>query len=322
MKYEKQIATLGGIKQKLNQVKNCSHAIILVSKDKELLEQFANLLIMQEVCQFSKKPCFACANCQKVMNGNAIDVEIFGQEKNILVADSAKVVADSEIVPFEFEKKYFVLKNFDRATEQAQNKLLKVIEEPRSFDKFIILTTNLDAILPTIKSRTEIFHLPLLTKEDLFEVLKKDYMSADKFKTATEVANGNLSRCIKILNDADFFEMQKLAEKLVMFMQSSSQMLEYSSEILKYKAKLVDFFQILMEIFVNLLETKHSIDFANDSTKQNQNKIVASKYSELAIIKIIDEINLASAKLKSNLSATEIVDNLLLKILEIKYLCK
>ena len=321
MSYEKQLYAIKKIAEKLGEIKNSSHAVILVSKDNVLLDAFANLMIMQDVCGFAKKPCFECANCQKVTNGNAIDVEVFGEQKNILVADSAKIVADSIVVPFEFEKKYFILKNFDKATEQAQNKLLKVIEEPRSFDKFVLLTSNIDSVLPTIKSRVEIHRLPMLSKEEIFSVIKYENFSREAIKKSLDYCDGNLTKCLKILKDEDFFEMQQLAEKLVMFMQSSANMLEYSSEILKFRGKIADFLQILTEIFVNLIEIKYNANQSADA-RQSQLSIIASKYSETAIVKILEQINLAVSKLKSNLSQSEIVDNLLLKILEIKYLCK
>gem|GEM_PF-4700222 len=321
MSYHKQIYGIEKICKKLCEAKNSTHAIMLVSSDKVLLDTFADLLIMQDVCGFAKKPCFECANCQKVQSGNALDIEVFGEQKNILVADSNKVVADSVIVPFEFEKKYFILKNFDKATEQAQNKLLKVIEEPRIFDKFILLASNLDAVLPTIRSRVETFRLPALSKEEIFSVLKYEPFDREVLKKSLDLCDGNLTKCLKILNDADFFQMQALAERLVMFMQSSAHMLEYASEIIKYKGKIGDFLEILNGIYVELLKTKYNSNQTLDA-RQSQLNVMASKYSNLALIKIIEQINLAIAKTKSNLAVTEIVDNLLLKILEIKYLCK
>lgn len=321
MSFEKQIFDIERICKTLKDAKNSSHAIILFSKDEILLDAVAKLLIMQDECSFLKKPCFDCANCQKINNGTAVDVEVFGDKKSILVVDSAKIVADSFVVPFEFKKKYFVLKNFDKATEQAQNKLLKVIEEPRKFNKFILLTSNIDAVLPTIKSRVEIYRLPVLSKEEIFSVIKYENYSRDLIKKSVENCDGNLTDCIKLLNDPDYFAMQSLAEKLVMFMQSTANMLEFSCEILKFDKKLADFVQILGKIYVYLLDTKYSLAKIDDA-KQSKFSIIASQYSASAIVKILEQINLAQAKIKSKISSTEVVDNLLLKILEIKYLCK
>ena len=94
-----------------------------------LLDIVAKLFVMQNACKDEKKPCLICPNCQKVMDNNAIDVLYFGDEKSILVEDSEKIVEDSYILPLEFKNKYFILKDFDLATIQAQNKLLKIIEE-------------------------------------------------------------------------------------------------------------------------------------------------------------------------------------------------
>ena len=320
MEIEKKIWQLDCIRQKLFELKDSSHAILIASPDKILRDNFAKLLIMQEVCSSEQKPCFMCPNCKKVVDSNAVDVEVFGIGKQILVGDSAKIVADSFVVPLEFEKKYFVLTDFENATEQAQNKLLKVIEEPQRFDKFVFLTGNLAPILPTIKSRTEIFFLPQLSTKELMYVFD-DFDDKAKLSKAIEDADGSITMCQQILDDQDYSKMFDLATRLITSMQSTAMMLDYSNEILSFKGKLPQFLKILLSLFVDLLAQKSGREPKHIEIK-SQFEIASHQYSVLALTKIIEQINSANAKLKVNLSQSEIVDNLLLKILEIKYICK
>lgn len=320
MEFEKKILQLDSIRQKLFEMKDSSHAILIASPDKILRDNFAKLLIMQEVCSNEQKPCFLCPSCKKVVDSNAVDVEVFGTGKQILVGDSAKIVADSFVVPLEFEKKYFVLTDFENATEQAQNKLLKVIEEPQRFDKFVFLTGNLAPILPTIKSRTEMFFLPQLSTKELMRVFD-DFGDKSKLSKAIEDADGSITRCQQILDDQDYAKMFDLATRLITSMQSTAVMIDYSNEILSFKGKLSQFLKILLSLFVDLLAQKFGRETKHVEIK-SQFEIVSHQYSTLALTKIIEQINNANAKLKVNLSQSEIVDNLLLKILEIKYICK
>lgn len=319
MGFENKILQIDSVKQKLALAKNSSHAVLIVSHDKILRQSFAKLLIMQDVCQ-NGEICFLCPNCKKVLDGNAIDVEYFGGEKQILVGDSARIVADSFVVPLEFEKKYFVLRDFENSTEQAQNKLLKVIEEPQRFDKFLFLTGNPNSLLPTIKSRTEMIFLPQLLPQDLQNVFE-DFDDKQKLAKAVQKSNGSIEKCQQILSDPDFVPLADLVTKLVTNMQSTAMMLEYSSEIMSYKEKLSQFFDLLQWAYVDMLAIK-SNQKPKLSDEEHQLEIASQKYSQLAIVKIIEQINLARKKLKVNLSQSEIVDNLLLKILEIKFICK
>jgi DNA polymerase-3 subunit delta' len=322
MDYIKKFCALSKVKNLLKKLENSSHAIILSSKDSIFLDCLAKLLIMQENCE-KKEICFDCANCKKILDGNAIDVEYFGYQKTIVVEDSEQIVADSYIVPLEFEKKYFVLKDFDKATVSAQNKLLKIIEEPQRFDKFILLTTSAPSILPTVRSRCEIYNLPKLTIEELSTLFEYELNDAMHYKTSLFCADGNLTQLEQIYADKNFMELCDLALKVLTNMKNSTMILEFSSAILSYKGELKKFLQILSSYYADMLCIKNGkTNFVQNKQIEVQLKLVAETYSTLAIINILKYINGIMQSLNFNVNASGVVDNLLLKILEIKYICK
>ena len=88
------------------------------------------------------------------------------------VDDVRNIIEEVYKKPFEGDKKVVIIHEGNKLTIQAQNALLKTIEEPPSGVYIIILCESLELILDTIKSRCEIYKLPPLTKEELYEYIR------------------------------------------------------------------------------------------------------------------------------------------------------
>ena len=219
------ISQLQKYKDFLQRVKKSKHAIVLNSEDTILTDVLAKLIAMSFECEYDET-CFICNSCQKIIDDNALDVLHFGLEKNIVVEDSEKIVEESHVVPYEFKNKYFVLHNFEKSTQQAQNKLLKVIEEPQAYDKFVILTNNFDAVLQTIKSRCEVFDVPRFSTEELKEIFDFDIGSGKKVSFGAEYSAGNLTKLNNIYSDDDFNDIYLLCIKILANLKSSADILE------------------------------------------------------------------------------------------------
>ena len=299
------------------------HAIILESQDDILLDALSKLVVMQNECQETDKPCFVCSNCQRVLDDNALDLQYFGKAKNIMVDDSQKIVEDSNVLPIQFKQKYFVLCNFENATTQAQNKLLKIIEEPRNFDKYVILTKNIDGILQTVRSRCEIYKLPRLENEELLSVFEFGIGDGKKANFAVQYADGNLTTLQNIYANQTFAQIYELCRSILTNMQNSSYVLEFSSKIAKYKDNIDMFFEILNQLYRDVLCVKlNQQSLVQNQEILNELTVVANGMSAEACVKILQEIHKSRLMLRSNVNFLGVIDNLLLKILEIKYLCK
>ena len=322
-KYLFKVKELKKYRDFLGLLKKSNHAIILHTTDTMLLEIVAKLAVMQFECESDNGPCLICQNCQKILDGNAIDVEYFGNSKNIVVEDSETIVADSYVLPIQFKNKYFVLSNFENATTQAQNKLLKVIEEPQKFVKFIILASNLDGVLSTIRSRCEIYDVPKFDDEELKNLFDFKLGEGKKLGFSTEYANGSLTKLDAIYNDEDFESINELCQKITTNMLSSANVLEYSSKILKYKSKIDMVLDILESIYRDMLVVRlQKNDLVQNKQFLNGIVVLANSTNNVALTNIIKEIEKTKQKIKYNANLSGVVDNLLLKILEIKHICK
>lgn len=323
MNFCKQFYKLQKVKNLLLQLKNSAHAVLLCSKDDIFLHSFAKLFVLSQSCQSGGEICFECSNCKKVLNQTSVDVEFFGYQKPLVVEDSAQIVADSFVVPLEFENKFFIIKDIQNATLPAQNKLLKVIEEPQKFDRFILTTTAVDAVLPTIKSRCQTVVLPKLTADELTQIFGFKLNDAKNFNISLGYADGNLSKLDALYNDKNFVALFDLTLNMLSNMRNSSMVLEYSSKITGFGSEFGKFLQILNSFYADMLCIKQNRpQYVLNKQVQTQLEIIAKSYTELAIINIQKHINKANLKYNYNANLNGLVDNLLLKILEIKFLCK
>lgn len=322
MDFCKRFYGLQKVKDLLGKLNSSSHAIILSSKDSIFLDAFAKLLVLNDCCK-TDEICFECIDCKKILNKNSVDVEYFGYNKPVVVEDSQQIIADSYVVPLEFKNKYFIVNEIQNATLPAQNKLLKVIEEPQKFDKFIFTTTSLDAVLPTIKSRCQIVSLPKLTADELTLLFDYKLNDAKHFNISLGYADGNLTKLDQLYNDQNFMALFDITLNMLANMRNSSFVLEYSSKILSYNGDFLKFLHILNGFYADMLCIKQNRqNLVLNKQVETQLSIIANSYSELAIINIQKQINNTMLKYNYNANLNGLVDNLLLKILEIKYLCK
>ena len=158
-----------------------NHAYMLISSDLDYVEALAVGVAKQIMCELHE-PCNKCNQCIKVEKREHADVVILPHDKkNIVVEDVEKIVSESYVLPLEGEKKIYILYNFDQATPQAQNKLLKTLEEPPKSVVFIITTTNENNVLATIRSRCKKVFVPLISDGAFSDYLNAKYANNDAY---------------------------------------------------------------------------------------------------------------------------------------------
>ena len=141
-----------------------SHFYLISGPEGSGKHTLARLLAAAILCRGADKPCGKCTPCRKVAEGVHPDcITVDDPEKKTVPVDLIRQArADVYIQPNESEHKIYL---FPRAQDMGlpgQNALLKVLEEPPAYGVFLLLTTNADALLPTVRSRcTELRMEPL-----------------------------------------------------------------------------------------------------------------------------------------------------------------
>ena len=139
------------------------HAILLRGAGSATRGKVSSFLAQAFVCEGENKPCGRCSHCMKAginSHPDVITVDPAAQnEKTFKIALVREMKDDAYIIPNEASRKVYILKSADKMNVQAQNALLKLIEEPPSYARFILECESSSAMLETILSRVSLFDL-------------------------------------------------------------------------------------------------------------------------------------------------------------------
>ena len=219
------------------------HAILFQSVDKRLNEValiMTALAINYETFELFNED---SAEYLKVKKGADIDIKIYPKNnEKLLVSDSNEIVSEVYIKPAFHENKVFIIENLDISTEQAQNKLLKVLEEPPKNVYFLISCMEDALVLPTIKSRCQKIVLGKLPKESFDKLIKNPL--------AGMVSEGYVGLYEEYSKKADLEEVVDTAVKLVTELKNSGQVLKFSIDLMRFK----DDIRLIFKIYIRALE--------------------------------------------------------------------
>ena len=144
-------------------------------------------------------PCLNCHGCKQVLSHNHPDLIYVSHEK------PGSIGVDDIRRQINLSYKIYIVDEAEKMTGQAQNALLKTIEEPPSYAVIILLTANQEAFLPTILSRCVQLNLKPLQDGDIKNYLIQEKgISEDTAEVYTAFARGNLGRAVHLAESEEF----------------------------------------------------------------------------------------------------------------------
>lgn len=148
---------------------NLVHSYMFVGPDGIGKKLFATELSKIVLCTSAEKACNSCSSCIKFNSNNHPDFTIIDSEdgKNIKIGQIRLLQEQISEKPIVSEKKVYIINNADLMTIEAQNCLLKTLEEPPEYALIILILANENKLLNTIKSRCTKISFNKLTNEDL-----------------------------------------------------------------------------------------------------------------------------------------------------------
>lgn len=296
-----------------------SHCYLLCSADRELIRAFATDVVKDIFCSSDSSPCDACVSCNKISHNNMVDVISYPKgDGNLVVDDIVDIVSDCYIRPVESEYKVYILYDFDLCTVQAQNKMLKTLEEPPQNVIFILTCSTMMLVLQTILSRSKKIEIPPLDKSVVTKLLNDNNIA-----NAIEIASmsaGNITRAMGYARENESKEMLDLVFDMLLGLNSSSDVLKYSSKITAFKKQVPDLLGVLSFVLRDIAVVgKIECNFKN---REDKIRLLSQKYSPKMIAEISVKVADCLRNISSNCNLNGVIDSLLLGILEVRFLCQ
>ena len=302
-----------------------SHAYILNGESNAGKMMLAEAFAMALQCEEGNAdPCMNCRSCHQAMDHNQPDIIYVTHEKpNVISVDDIRHQLNNDIVikPYSSKYKIYIVDEAEKMNIQAQNALLKTIEEPPVYGIIMLLTTNADAFLPTILSRCITLNLKSVNEELIKEYLMKKYHIPDyQADVCAAFAQGNVGKAIQLASSGEFNELKAEALSLVKKLDDMDlyELNGCIKQINELKPKIGEFFDLLTLWFRDVLYMKATGDVNNLIFKDEVYDIKkqATKRSYTGIETILKALEQSRVRLNVNVNFDLVVELLLLTIKE------
>lgn len=304
-----------------------SHAYILNGEKGSGKKLLANLFAMSLLCKDRDEDgdaCGKCRSCRQALSGNHPDIIRVTHEKpNTISVDDIREQVNNDIVirPYSSEYKIYIIPGADQMTVQAQNALLKTIEEPPRYAVIMLLTENADTLLPTIRSRCVMMKLRNI-KDQLVRKYLMEQMEIPDYKADVCVAfaQGNMGKAIMLANSEYFNEIKEEAVHLLRNIDEMTvpDLMDAVKRCMTYKLEINDYLDMLAVWYRDVLIYKatKNVDRVVFSDQMKTIRERASRSSYEGIENILDGIEKAKARMKANVNFELVMELLLLTIKE------
>lgn len=302
-----------------------SHAYIIngeVDSGKKMLARaFATTLQCE---RGGLEPCGECRSCIQADSGNHPDIITVVHEKpNLITVDEVREqLLDSICIkPYKSRYKIYIVPDVHLMNVQAQNALLKTLEEPPSYGIIMLLSCNIDKLLDTVQSRCVTLNTRPVRERDMLNYLKRDMgLTEEKAYFCLDFAQGNLGKAIKLAaND----EYARIVESVVTVLKNIQELdvddlARAVSDIEQFKLSINDYMDLMMMWYrdVLMLKVTGNVDKVLFKNEYMSLKKQAALLSYKAIEEKIDAIDRAKLRLDVNANFDVTMELLLLTLKE------
>jgi DNA polymerase III gamma/tau subunit len=256
---------------------------------------------LASILQCENNFCGVCPTCIQIRKGIHLDTMEYENNKEALKIDQIREIISRCNMSSQSRYKVVVLQSIGRMTVEASNALLKTLEEPPGRTLFIMTTSNVQEVLPTILSRSRLIKFHLFSTEFLANKLRELYPESTE-ETINQVAKLSLGRAGRALD-----------------LMNQPEMLAYFLKLYKDTLYLLDTDNIVEKFAYveNLVEDeKMKNDFLNVMTHVLRNKMLEANpgRERKGFIEMAAKVQEAFILLKKNVNARLVLENLMLLI--------
>ena len=228
-----------------------------------------------------------------------------------------QLVNDIDIKPYSSANKIYIIPDSNKMTEQAQNALLKTIEEPPEYAVILLVTESAQNLLPTIQSRCVTLNTQPLSKESITQYLIKNLqMEPERAELAAGFCQGNVGKAIHFASSDDFQEMKRETLQLLKGVDNLeiSELMVMVKGLSSRKGQINEYLDLMVLWYRDVLMFKVTKD-ANILLYREEYQAISKQASSKSyenIENIIKAIDKAKVRLNANVNFDTAIELLLL----------
>ena len=271
--------------------KRASHSYLFVGTEgigkKQIAKEFAKALL----CLEENKYCGKCKSCIEFDDNNNPDFILIEPEENSIKIDQIREmqrkVAEKPIVS---DNKVYIIDDSDTMTSEAQNCLLKTLEEPPEYVTIILICSNEDNMLSTIKSRCTRIHFENLEISEVKEYIKQNYPEIEIDDSIINLSQGSIGKALKLNENKTLYE--NIENILKSFKNKDViDIVKMSEEIYKAKEEIYSVLEYMNVLLLKL--SKEDLRYINaiDIVEETKKRLKANSNYDMCIDNLLFNIN-------------------------------
>lgn len=291
--------------------KKISHAYLFQGERLSGKRMIADIFARALQCEADgNRPCNQCRSCKQALSVNHPDIIYVEHDKpNVISVDNIRtqINGDIAIKPYSSAYKIYIVDEAEKMNTQAQNALLKTLEEPPEYAVIMLLATRAEAMLPTILSRCVTLNTKPVPDDKIKHFLMSKIQIPDyRASICASFARGNVGRAIQLASNEEFDTMKAevLGKLKSVFEMEVYQMAAAAKRITEEKFEVEDYLDLCFIWYRDILLYKACKDRKHLVFLEEIHDIerIGEKYSYEAIEKIIGAIEQARSRIKSNVN--------------------
>ena len=285
-----------------------SHAYIIVGERYAGKEFIARVFAQALLCEKETGvPCGECHSCKQALSNNNPDIiKVTHEKPNVISVDDIRVQVNEDVLkmPYGGKKKVYIINEAEKMNPQAQNALLKTFEEPPEYAVILLLVTNEEELLPTIRSRAVTLNMKPVADKIVKKYLMEEVKIPDyKADIAVSFSQGNFGKAKMLIMNEDFDKMRTEAVSLLKHINEmdAPSIMEAINKIKEYKYDELDYLDFFSVWYRDVLLFKATNDVNDLVFKQEIQSIkaVAKRTSYEGIDDIVRALETAKIRIKA-----------------------
>ena len=271
------------------------------------------------------RPCGRCKSCQEMEAGTHPDLIVIRKGEPLVrtdtktaipVSDISEMIRQVNLRGFQGSKRIVIIRRAEDMTVEAQNKMLKTLEEPPEGVYFFLTAVSADKLLPTIVSRCRPIHMHLWGEEDLRRMLAEHGISGQRALDAAAEAQGSIGQAIVLAGDDAYWAFRKEVTEDFLCCPNRSEILRVSGKWKDRKEEAEAIFRVMDSFFSRVSHRALGLEKGKGEPLPAPWQAFSEKASPADLVRVGDAVSLARTRILNSVQFQPVMEQLILTLME------